>query len=343
MNAPEVLMSKDNIQPMVGIQAFDLEFYQKNEISRSNPLVGLGAGDSRLYLDVLSEELKEEIFNHLDCEVGWNIMTHKGGAVPRLISIQGDIEHDVCFPLYRHPADEQPSTIPFTPFARKCRDEVSEILGQRFNHALIQKYRSGKDNISEHADKSLDIARGTAIVNLSIGCTRVMILRSKPDHPDTLIGEDKDEDGPGRGKIVQKITLPPNSLFVLGWQTNLLFTHSIKADKRMPQEKRPDERLYNEQRISLTFRNIATFISPTGIIFGQGAKKKAPTVDLRPMPDFTNHSVLGTEEEEKKKAEQTEECIKLLHAFSVENRSALFDWDQYYGEGFDVINFQVIN
>lgn len=331
------------VQPTLGMQSFGLPFNEEHGICKTKPLTGLGAGDSCLYLDVLSDELKEDIFNNLDGEIGWNVMTHKGGPVPRLISIQGDVEHEVCFPLYRHPADEQPSTIPFTPYASRCRDEVSAVLGQRFNHALIQKYRSGKDNISEHADKTLDITRGTAIVNLSIGSTRVMILRSKPDHPDTPTGEEQGEDDAGSNKIVQKITLPPNSLFVLGWQTNLLFTHSIKADKRMPLEKRPDERLYDEQRISLTFRNIATFISPTGIIFGQGARTKVPCVDLRPMPDLSNHSMMSAAEEERKKAEQSEQCIQLLKAFSVENRSAHFDWDLHYGEGFDVMNFQIIN
>lgn len=326
------------VQPVLGVQAFDPQYYEKYGISFSNPLTGLGAGDSCIFLDVLSDELKKDIFEHLDRDISWNVMTHKGGAVPRLISIQGDVEQEGCVPLYRHPADEQPATVAFTTFARKCRDEASSVLGQRFNHALIQKYRSGKDNISEHADKTLDIARGTAIVNLSIGSTRVMILRSKPDHPNTPCCENQGDKG-GANKIVQKITLPPNSLFVLGWQTNLLFTHSIKADKRMAYEKRLDERLYNEQRISLTFRTIATFVSPTGIIFGQGAKTKVSTVNPRPVPDIA--AVVSPEEDERKKAEQSDECIRLLKAFSVENRSAHFDWDLYYGEGFDVMNFHI--
>lgn len=289
--------------------SFNIEFYAEHGISNINPLSGLGAGDSFLLLDVLSDELQNRTFEYLDDEIDWNVMTHKGGPVPRLISIQGDVDADGCVPLYRHPADEQPATIPFTSYARKCRDEVSAVIGQQFNHTLIQKYRSGHDNISEHADKTLDIKRGTTIVNLSIGATRVMILRSKSDCPT---------------KIVQKITLPANSLFVMGWQTNLLFTHSIKTDKRMPRDKRPDEQIYHGQRISLTFRNIATFVTPTGIIFGQGATTKEPTST-------------------KQVSSNEEECTLLLKAFGVENHCSCFDWDQYYGQGFDVVNFQTIN
>jgi alkylated DNA repair dioxygenase AlkB len=87
-------------------------------------------------------------------------MNHKGSQVPRLISIQGDVGPDGEQPLYRHPADEQPELVPFTPLAGVCRDIVSDTLGQSLNHALIQKYRSGKDNIGEHSDKTLDIAIG---------------------------------------------------------------------------------------------------------------------------------------------------------------------------------------
>ena len=320
------------------MEIYDLAYYEQAKIERGNPLLGLGAGDSSVFLNVLSADLRSELFEKLDTEIDWNVMTHKGGPVPRLISIQAESTVGGCFPLYRHPADEQPGTINFTPTAQRCREEVSAVLGQRFNHALIQKYRNGKDNISEHADKTLDIERGTMIVNLSVGSTRVMILKSKPDHPHVT------SDGPESSKIVQKITLPPNSVFVLGWQTNLLFTHQIKADKRAAWEKRPDERLYNEQRISLTFRSIATFISPDGAIFGQGAKNKIVPDIFRPVPDLTNHAAASDETDQNGiPNKQEEESIELLKAFSVENRSALFDWDAYYGQGFDVVNFNIVN
>lgn len=81
--------------------------------------------------------------------------------------------------LYRHPADEAPQTVEWTPMAAKLRDLCSEKLNQPINHALIQWYRSGKDFISEHADKTIDVAKDSVIVNLSVGATRVMMLKTK--------------------------------------------------------------------------------------------------------------------------------------------------------------------
>ena len=84
--------------------------------------------------------------------------------------VQGDASEDGAIePMYRHPADEQPQLMPLTPMSNKIRNAVVARLEQPLNHGLIQWYRSGHDFISEHADKSLDIARGTNIVNVSIG------------------------------------------------------------------------------------------------------------------------------------------------------------------------------
>lgn len=304
---------------------FDQQYYIKNGISRDNPLTNLGAGDSSLYLDVLPPDLHDNSFNILDQEIIWNEMGQKGGMVPRLISIQGD-KIDGLQPLYRHPADEHPILVDFSPLAKKSRDIISDLLKQEFNHALIQKYRCGKDHISEHADKTLDISRGSLIVNLSIGATRTFILRSKPDYESTE---------KTKNRVIQKIVLPSNSLFVLGWETNRLFTHSIKQDKRIASEKNPDELMFFEQRISLTFRKISTFLTSDGLIIGQGAKKE--------IIDSKMGLKDNEEENEFHEEGQNEETIELLKAFSVENRSAKFDWDFYYGKGFNTLNFKLIN
>ena len=89
-------------------------------------------------------------------------------------------------PLYRHPADEPPTLVPYTPTAARIRDIVekqlrdfgilsestaSELDGNEdtkekpiLNHALVQLYRNGTDYISEHADKTIDIVHDTPII-----------------------------------------------------------------------------------------------------------------------------------------------------------------------------------
>ena len=124
-------------------------------------------------------------------------------------------------------------------------------------------------------------------MNLSLGATRTMILKSKGDYVSRL-----DEAGatvPTR-RLYQKITLLHNSVFVLGWQSNRDFLHSIRADKRLPAEKTVGELAHNEQRISLTFRTIATFVDAAGRITGQGARDADTSKVTDPSADHkANH------------------------------------------------------
>jgi hypothetical protein len=48
----------------------------------------------------------------------------------------------VSEPLYRHPADEQPTLVPFSPTTAALALRLGKLCGQTFNHALIQYYRS---------------------------------------------------------------------------------------------------------------------------------------------------------------------------------------------------------
>ena len=62
-------------------------------------------------------------------------------------------------------------------------------------------------------------------------------------------------------------------------------------------------------------------------MFGQGARFK--TLDEQQMGE----ELLNTDDEQ-----------KMLMAFSAENHmSKEFDWNQYYGSGFNALNFKVLN
>lgn len=318
-------------ESQAGADVFNESYFEKHGHDASSPLLHLGSGDSMLFLDVLPQDMADEAFSRIDSEVEWNVMYHKGSQVPRLIAIQGEMrEEDGALPLYRHPADEQPTMSPFTSFTQRCKEVIESRLNQPLNHVLIQKYRSGHDNIGEHADKTLDILKGSAVVNLSFGASRVMTLKSKADFSCPKL-ENPTKDAQLK-RWHQKITLPHNSIFVLGWQTNRDFLHSIRQNKRMSILKTASELAYEEQRISLTFRQIATYMDPKGNILGQGARKQSSQTH-----DVENNSS-GISEDD-----LALQSRALLKAFSTENRSSKFDWDAQYGEGFDVINFSFIN
>ena len=165
-------------------------------------------------------------------------------------------------------------------------------------------------NIS--SSQTLDIIRESSVVNVSLGAQRVMTLRTKKS-------SDKLPEHTPRQS--QRIPMPHNSIFVLGPETNRRWLHGIRADKRRTAEKTEDETSYGGERISITFRQIGTFIDSAGQkIWGQGARSKQ---QVSAGNITTNNST---------------ELDRLIIAFGRENHQADFDWDAEYGSGFDVVN-----
>ncbi|KAF8346363.1 hypothetical protein F5887DRAFT_961522 [Amanita rubescens] len=260
----------------------------------------LGAGDSHLVADVLSPDLSDVAFERLKEEVKWSTMFHRGGEVPRLVAVEGEVANDGCYPIYRHPADESPPLLPFSPtvsLIRKAVQDVSAKLGI-----------CGKDYISEHSDKTIDVVRGTNIVNVSIGAQHLRQEQEK-------LGES------AAPRNAQRVPLPHNSMFVMGPRTNAEWLHAINHDNRPFQTKSEAEQFNNGERISLTFRLIGTFLTEDGkMIYGQGATGKTRE-EAKPV-------IIGTTEAE-----------KLIQAFGEENQRSDFDWDASYGMGYDVLHF----
>ncbi|KAK2818455.1 hypothetical protein FQN49_007880, partial [Arthroderma sp. PD_2] len=268
----------------------------------------IASGDSRILYDL---DIPSTSFQRLRDEVNWQKMYHMSGQVPRLVSVQGSVASDGSIPIYRHPADESPSLSPFTTTVDQIRTAVEKPLGHPLNHVLIQLYRDGDDRISEHSDKTLDIVRGSNICNVSLGAQRAMTLRTKADVKSA-----------GEGRKTQRVPMPHNSLFILGEKSNMEWLHGIRPDKRPEKEKSAEERAFNGERISLTFRRIGTFINPKAdTIWGQGALSKK---------ERGAGKILHGE---------STETERMIRAFGQENQRSDFNWDAHYGVGFDVVNF----
>lgn len=282
----------------------------------------IAEGDSRIVCDFFPHELyhpsdrskplRELIFTQIYNEVRWQRMLHQEGEVPRLVCAQGEFSADGSMPIYRHPADQTLPLLHFSPKVQLIRKQAEKLIGHPLNHVLIQLYRSGVDCISEHSDKTLDIARGSSIVNVSFGAQRTMRLRTK-----------KSDKADGSQRETQRVAMPHNSMFVLGPKSNTKWLHGIMPDKRIKSERSELENAYGGIRISLTFRHIATYLdAKCRTIWGQGATVK----DQRDAGDVIN--------------DDEEENERLLRAFSRENHDPGFDWDHWYGEGFDVLHLK---
>ena len=166
--------------------------------------------------------------------------------------------------------------------------------------------------------QTLDIAKGTFVVTASFGAERTLILREKKRDAAAASDSSHPVAAP---RSVQRVPLPHNSLFVLGWDTNRAYTHEIKPDRRESSLKRPSERAYGGVRVSITFRVIATFLDvTTGVLTGQGAPRYPPTGRGDGDGDGDGDAI---------------EYQRMIRAFSAENKhGADFDWDLHYGRGF---------
>lgn len=291
----------------------------KRSRGTTHPTLGpddsIGEGDSYVVYDVIPSFGPKEFYG-LKNEVYWQKMSHAQGEVPRLVCTQGLIDQtDGSMPVYRHPSDQSLPLLHFSHIIGTIKKRVEAIVCHPMNHVLIQIYRSGQDNISEHSDKTLDIVRGSSIVNVSLGAQRTMRLRTKKS-------ASYDKDNPEGNRKTQLVPLPNGSVFVLGPKTNMNWLHGINADKRPLTERSQEELAVGCERISLTFRHIGTFLdAKCKLIWGQGACKK-DRAEAQP--------VINGDPELKQ---------KMINAFGFENQQSRFDWDAVYGHGFDVLHF----
>ncbi|KJZ72482.1 hypothetical protein HIM_08151 [Hirsutella minnesotensis 3608] len=279
-------------------------------------------GDTTVIPKLLSPAMEAGVFDKLRREVQWQRMSHQGGEVPRLVAVQGAVMADGSMPVYRHPSDESPPLLPFSPTVDAVRSEVEKRLCHPVNHVLIQCYRDGNDYISEHSDKTLDIVQGSYIANVSLGAQRTMVLRTKraARDPSRTATDEPHSDGKRR---LERAILPHNSLCKMGLATNMKWLHSIRQDRRADRDKAATELAFGGTRISLTFRRIGTFLShDESMIWGQGATGKTRE---------NAHLVING---------QGPEAIAMLRAFGNENHSSNFDWCAHYGDGFDVLHIR---
>lgn len=309
----------------------------KSKLRNLSNLPSLGAGDKIgegdtfiIYnlLPTTDEDVSDSrppgdtIFHTLYNEVSWQKMYHAAGEVPRLVAVQGTIGPEGCKPIYRHPSDQSPPLLPFTPGVELVKKAAEKAVGHELNHVLIQLYRDGRDYISEHSDKTLDIVHGTKIVNASFGAQRTMRLRRKKKNVPLVDDNDVASDSSGQ-RETERIHMPHNSIFVLGLETNRAWLHGINADKRIASERAAEELAFDGMRISLTFRYIGTFLSEDdSLIWGQGARGKTR--------EKAGKVIVG----------DVIETENMIRAFGRENhQDEGWDWQEAYGQGFDVLHF----
>jgi alkylated DNA repair dioxygenase AlkB len=87
---------------------------------------------------------------------------------------------------------------------------VVDRLGVPFNSVGLNFYRDGRDSVAPHNDHLNEICEGFPIALVSLGATRRMTIRAK--------------EPPRRA---MHIDLEPGSLLVMGYATQLHYTHGV--------------------------------------------------------------------------------------------------------------------
>jgi alkylated DNA repair dioxygenase AlkB len=119
---------------------------------------------------------------------------------------------------------------------------VITTTGVAFNSVGLNLYRDGRDSVAPHNDHLNEIVEGLPIALLSLGATRRMVVRAKAPR-----------------RRVFRLALQHGSLLVMGYATQLHYTHAIPKTTESVGE-----------RISLVFR-------------------------VKPAPERSSHKRSGTE------------------------------------------------
>ena len=198
----------------------------------------LGSGDSYYCTDAISNP--EECFKVLQQEITYlprEELTFKiygkCFVLPRDKQFYGDIGSDGIVPLYRYSGNYIPRLNDWAPCLKEMRDILHQSTDQYCNHAVVNRYLNGSDNIGYHRDKDRDFVENSSVLTLSFGQERIFTLKDNSRN------------------ITQKIILQPGSLMILGPKTNTEWKHSI-----------PKTKTAKNTRISITFRSIKTRYNP---------------------------------------------------------------------------------
>lgn len=198
-------------------------------------MASVAAGDAKILLDWADAQLVEWDFRHalaltqeagraaepLLCDRPPIVVYGRHCRQPRDVAFFSD--ESMGYFYSRQVMRSQPLPPPL----RALLVLVNSTLGATFNGILVNRYRTGKDNVGAHSDSEhgLDVSAG--VVALSLGATRKFRLRSKPNHE--IVGDYNAREG--------------YALQMRGARFQSLLVHEV-----------PAQSLVTESRLSLTFR-----------------------------------------------------------------------------------------
>jgi alkylated DNA repair dioxygenase AlkB len=119
------------------------------------------------------------------------------------------------------------STLEWPAAVAHVRAKVEAVVGHDLTHALVNRYRDGRDYIGWHSDSRTGMQPGSTVACISLGATRAFQLRDRAGGP------------------ITEIDLTHASLIIMGGRCQQLYRHSI-----------PRRANTNGPRYSITLRQL---------------------------------------------------------------------------------------
>jgi alkylated DNA repair dioxygenase AlkB len=200
-----------------------------NLFNASNTLKAIPITDGALsYLEQLTlPKPTSEILSELIDGTPWRADSIKvWGKVymqPRLMAWYGDTGKSYMYSgrLY--------APNPWTPLLLAVKDCVEQACNHTFNSVLLNYYRDGHDSMGFHSDNEPELGGNPVIASLSLGDTRVFVLKHKSN----------------KALKPVRIKLNDGSLLLMAGGLQTFWQHGI-----------PKETKHCNARVNLTFRSI---------------------------------------------------------------------------------------
>ena len=156
----------------------------------------LGSAEIVFWPNWLTQQQADDLLDTAINQTAWRQdsikIVGKTIPIPRLQNWFGDPSTSYTYSGIRMQA------VSFPGWMDKVRLSIEQVTEQRFNRALVNYYRSGRDSVDWHADDEKELGSAPVIASLSLGVERVFQLR----HNDT--------------KERLSISLPHGSLLLMG-------------------------------------------------------------------------------------------------------------------------------
>jgi alkylated DNA repair dioxygenase AlkB len=136
--------------------------------------------DVRWWPRVLALEEADCLYAALRAGIDWQqeeiLIFGKRRRVPRLVAWHGDPAATYTYSGTTHTPQ------PWNDELLVVRERLQSLTGHRYNSALLNLYRDGRDGMGWHADDEPELGPAPAIASLSLGATRRFRLRHRRRH-----------------------------------------------------------------------------------------------------------------------------------------------------------------